>query len=506
VIDFMPSIILIPANPCPLAEEVAVRRNFRFTLPTLTVLALVFASAFAPLAAGGERDAAAAGASVRVGTFHIDASPPVGSPLAYDPCRGTQLPLACRGVVLIGGGKPVVLCAVDWIGIANGGHAEWKRELARAAGTDPQRVTVHTLHQHDAPICDFDTEDLLQRHGLGGVTFDNFFGRAVVSRAADAVEHAAENARPVTHLGFGEGQVEKVASNRRILGEDGKVRAVRWTATRDPQLRAEPEGVIDPVCRAVSFFNGNEPLVVLTYYATHPQSYYRTGLANPDFPGMARMMRDEALAEEDRKALHVHFNGAGGNIGAGKYNDGSPDNRLVLAKRLAEGMRLAWEDSLRHRRPLAASDVGWESFRVKLPMGTHLDERQLRAILADEKLAPEARIAAARDLVWYRCCRDGKAIDVGCLRLGAARVLHMPGELAVEYQLEAQQMRPDLFVAMAAYSDYGPGYICRAIHYEQGGYESSPRASRVSPRVEGVLRSAMRELLDVEDDQEATQE
>ena len=37
------------------------------------------------------------------------------------------------------------------------------------------------------------------------------------------------------------------------------------------------------------------------------------------------------------EALHVHFNGAGGNIGAGKWNDGATENRLVLADRLAAG-------------------------------------------------------------------------------------------------------------------------------------------------------------------------
>jgi len=46
------------------------------------------------------------------------------------------------------------------------------------------------------------------------------------------------------------------------------------------------------------------------------------------------------------------FNGAGGNIGAGKYNDGSPTNRLVLAERLADGMRRAWESAKRQPLPL----------------------------------------------------------------------------------------------------------------------------------------------------------
>ena len=86
---------------------------------------------------------------------------------------------------------------------------------------------------------------------------------------------------------------------------------------------------------------------MLSYYACHPQSYYRTGVPSPDFPGIARFIRGQAVPE----ALHVHFNGAGGNIGAGKYNDGAKENRMLLALRLAEGMKQAWTATQRH--PLA---------------------------------------------------------------------------------------------------------------------------------------------------------
>ena len=70
----------------------------------------------------------------------------------------------------------------------------------------------------------------------------------------------------------------------------------------------------------------------------------------------------------------------------------------------------------------------------------------------------------------------------------------MPGELFVEYQIAAQKMHPDDFIAMAAYGDYGPGYIGTAIAYTQGGYETGI-VSRVAPQVETVLMEAMRELL-----------
>jgi hypothetical protein len=79
-------------------------------------------------------------------------------------------------------------------------------------------------------------------------------------------------------------------------------------------------------------------------------------------------------------------------------------------------------------------------------------------------------------------------------RITSIDILHLPGELFVEYQLAAAEMRPEALVAMAAYGDYGPGYIGTTIAYSQGGYETGP-VSRVAPEVEPVLLDALRELL-----------
>jgi hypothetical protein len=443
-------------------------------------LVLLLAALLLPTAALSE--------SLRVAGFDVDASPPIGSPLAYDPTREVTTPLTCRGVVLIGEERPVVLCAVDWIGIGNGGHLAFREALAAAAGTTPERVAVHTLHQHDAPWCDFSVDELAAPQGINRTLFDSAFARDVIARAAAAVKEAVAHARPVTHVGVGVGEVREVASNRRILGPDGKVQHVRWTAMPDPVVRAFPEGVIDPRLKLITFWDGDHALVALTYYATHPQSYYRTGQANPDFPGLARNARQQATG-----VLHVHFNGAGGNIGAGKYNDGAHENREVLADRVAAGMERAWDAT--ERIPVTAADTGWETTPVALPPAAHLDETALLALLEDAARPTPARLTAASQLVWLRRCLRGDTIDVGCLTLGRVRVLHLPGELFVEYQLAAQEMRPDLFVCTAAYGDYAPWYIGTAIAYEQGGYEASPGASLVAPGAEPVLLSAMQKLL-----------
>lgn len=84
---------------------------------------------------------------------------------------------------------------------------------------------------------------------------------------------------------------------------------------------------------------------------------------------------------------------------------------------------------------------------------------------------------------------------MGRLKLADVQIVHMPGELFVEYQLAASAMVPGGKVALAAYGDYGTAYIGTAIGYEQGGYETSNRATCVGPGAEAVLVGAMQELL-----------
>jgi len=49
---------------------------------------------------------------------------------------------------------------------------------------------------------------------------------------------------------------------------------------------------------------------------------------------------------------------------------------------------------------------------------------------------------------------------------------------------------------MAAYGDYGPGYIGTAAAYGQGGYEVQLTSSFVGPEAEEPLLEAIRTLLE----------
>ena len=460
-------------------------------IPALVVASLLSVHGQTPLTAASPISRGTETKPIYLATFEADVTPPLGAPL----CNGSIKPaarivdrLSARGVILIGRGKPIVICAFDWVGIGNAGHDAIREQLAEAAGTDADRVAVHTLHQHDAPACDYSTEELLAQHGLSGFMFDPAFARDAFERVAAAAKASLDAPQVVTHVGTGSGIVEKVASNRRILGDDGKVAIVRFSSSKNPKAIAAPEGVIDPKVQLISLWQEDSPLAVLTHYATHPQSYYGKGGVSFDFPGMARAAREKALPD----VKHIHFAGAGGNVGAGKYNNGSPEVRPVLAQRLAAGMKAAWDSQ--KKTPVNALNLNWSFEPVALPIRDTIVESKELAKLKNTKLHPRERCFAARAIVYKRRVESGRRIHIGCLAIGDARVLYLPGELFVEYQLAAQKMRPDLHVAMAAYGQYNPGYIGTKISYSQGGYETG-RVSRVSPKSEQILKSAMRKLL-----------
>src|SRR3954452_19504866 len=178
------------------------RRTF-LTAVALALLAL-------PLHAGEK--------PLRIATFEADVTPPLGTPLCdalVMPAKEIVDPLSARGIILFTNEKPIVLCAVDWVGVGNSGHHAFREALAKAAGTTKERVVVHCLHQHDAPGCDFEADELLVPYKLGGKLFDPVFARKAIDRIAIAVEKAAMKPKTVQHIGVGKAKVDMVASARR---------------------------------------------------------------------------------------------------------------------------------------------------------------------------------------------------------------------------------------------------------------------------------------------------
>ncbi len=390
--------------------------------------------------------------------FSADVTPLVGHPCmggGIEPVKSVADPLEAIGFVLRGDSleKPVVVVAVDWCEIRNEAYDRWREAIAEAAGTEPGRVLLSAVHQHDAPIADLAAERMLEEHGCAGRICNIPFHELIVKRVAHAVEKAMAKApRPVTHVGVGRAKAERVGSSRRYVRPDGTVVHDRTSASKNPVAHDAEEGLIDPYVTVVSFWDGDEPVAALNHYAIHPMSYYGKGEVSADFVGMARRARQKALPG----VLQVYASGCGGDVTAGKYNDGDPARRPELAARLEDAMARAWEAT--RREPLERASLRVEPLTFTPREGPGFTEVDLKARLLDHA-KPFGQCLAAMGLSWRERVAAGRPIDLPALDLGPVVLVLLPGETYVAFQLLAQKLRPDKVVVAIAYGDAATGYI-----------------------------------------------
>ena len=416
---------------------------------------------------GGGLETAAT--SPRVASFVADVSPPLNQPvgLGFVPSARTQEhPLLAKGIVLTGSGKPVVLCAIDWCEFHNDAFALLQARIAEAAGTVPSRVSVHCLHQHTAPSLDPNAQILMLAVDSPRRIATATYLKSVADRIAAAVRAALPKSRPITHVGTSQAKIEKMASSRRLLQQDGSITA-RMSSTRDAALRALPEGRIDPWLKTVTLLDGERAVVQLHYYATHPQSFYGDRRLTYDVPGIVR----ERLQKETG-VFQVYFTGCGGDVAFGKYNDGTPAARDRLVQRLDRGMRQSIQQVKRHR----VDGFDWKSVPVRFGSRREptFSSEYCRGVLADPKSGDSQKLKAAITLSWNQRVANGDRVLLYRLAIGPVQIVHLPGEPFVEYQLAAQQMARESFVAVAGFGDCGMSYIGGdRIFTDRGGYEQT---------------------------------
>ncbi len=433
---------------------------------------------------------AAEGEGFQLATFVAEVTPPPGHPLmggGIAPARTIEDPLYVHGLVLRGVGEPVVVAVVDWCEIRNDAYERWRAVLAEAAGTVPGRVLLSCVHQHDAPIADLEAQRLLERHKAAGSICMLDFHEKTVQVVARAVRKGLETPRPITHFGTGRARVERVASNRRYPGPDGKPRFGRTSATRDAAAREQPEGTVDPWLETLSFWDDDRPVAALSCYATHPMSYYGKGGVSADFVGQARKRRQA----DDPKVFQVYLSGCSGNVTAGKYNDGAPDNRPILADRMYKAMTEAWKAT--KRQPLTSVAFRSVALRLEPRDGPGFTVADLtRRLTSDPK--PFGQCLAALGLSWRKRADAGARIDVPVLDFGSAQFVLLPAESYVEYQLLAQRLRPDSFVMVAGYGECAPGYIPTEKAFEEGDTNLHDWCW-VAPGAEKAMSAALAEAL-----------
>ncbi len=433
--------------------------------------------------------AAAGSVELRIAPFRYDVTPPVGHPLCggwITPVQAIEDPLEAIGFVILGAGAPIVICAVDWTGLLNEAHIRWRSALAEAAGTTPERVAVQCVHQHDAPFACLASEALVAEQDAGLTVLNPVFFEECLARGKAAVKEALDRARPLTHVASAESPVERIAGNRRVdIGPDGKVARMRGSSCRVPELIALPEGLIDPQLKTVAFYSGEEKVAACHYYACHPMSHYGKGQVSSDFVGLAR----KRLQAAEAGCTHLYFTGCAGNIGAGKYNNGSPEARVELTDRLHAAMVAAGKKL----RPAPLEKISWATHDLLPEVNPVFTEAGELAEVRNAANAASNRIRPAMRVSWIRRVEAEIPVVLSALHLDGITLLHLPAESFVEYQLRAQSLAPDRFVATAAYGDGGTWYVPTKEAFPQGGYEVSVANS--APETDDLLDAGMRDLL-----------
>jgi hypothetical protein len=431
----------------------------------------------------------AAADGLQVATFSVDITPPLGQPvgLGFIPILKTaEHPLLARGILLKDSKVSCVICTLDWMEVHNESYDFLRQSIAEAAGVPASHVALHCLHQHTAPAISTAAQRLQltdtdpRRIATAEYLLD------VSKKLADAIEQSRKSWRTATQIGVGKAKVDRVASNRRLARPDGSIQGRSSNTKSSPQLRELEEGLIDPWLRTISLEEAGGAIAQLHFYASHPQSFYGDARASYDVPGMIR-----AQVEQKSGVFQLYVTGCGGDIAFGKYNDGSLEARSRLTARLLDGVERSIASV--ERRPV--DPLRWSVKPVSFPLRTDaaFSEATNRKLLLDPKASETQRRKAAIALAWIERVQSGRSVELSCLSIGSVRILHLPGEPFVQFQLAAQKMRPDQFVCVAGYGDCGMGYIGGdRIFTDRGGYEQTYAFAGPS---EELLTSAIKDLL-----------
>src|SRR5262249_2088189 len=154
--------------------------------------------------------------------------------------------------------------------------------------------------------------------------------------------------------------------------------------------------------------------------------HYGVGQVSADFCGLAR----ERRTQEEPGTLHIYFTGCAGNITAGKYNDGAPENRPILSERVYRAM----VESEQNAEEIAAQALRWTVEPVHFTPRPDRSNAELLARVNDAERSTPDRCWAAFELAFRRRVAAGMPVLITGLHLGEkVCVLHLPGEALIEY-------------------------------------------------------------------------
>ncbi|MFA6716895.1 MAG: hypothetical protein WC082_02045 [Victivallales bacterium] len=389
---------------------------------------------------------------LKLACFKVDVTPPVGACAGFKSKTLTvRDPLFARGLILDDASTRLALVSLDYCALVHSAYEQLRATLATAAGTANDRVLIHCIHQHDAPLVDFEAAKHLE------MPEQYQWWPEMLAKCAATAGEGVRNFQEAAEISSTSYCLEGYASNRRVVMPDGTI-AVRWSRCGDERIRNAPLGSIDPMLKTVAF-RGKDGNILgsLSFYATHPQVANTGDKFSADAPGEAlRLLGDEA-------GLHLFFTGCGGNVTAGKYSTPEPETNLLhFGKKLAAAIRT----NLERAEWRKAGKLDWRSVAFPFPC-RELNRRELLDKLQSNP--GNTNLAALLGVIDF----GPLPYTMYKLQSSGINIFFLPGELFVEYQLFINSLYPEEFVAVAANCRDDFFYCPLAADFETvGGYET----------------------------------
>lgn len=423
-------------------------------------------------------------------TFKIDVTPPKGGYLCGGMHEGLstdiESPIYLRGIVIQQGHLPVVIAALDYTWLVAKSHQRMVRVLADAANTMDGNVILQTVHQHDVPLMDEWTQDLVAKYGER--YYDKDYWEATLSKTGSILKEVLQGeGEKVEQVSMSHGIVEKYASNRRIQTENGMV----WRGSKctSKEMHELDLGNIDPKLRQVVFYGSSGKLLAsLNFYTTHPQVADARGLVSSDAPGYAL----DRLSEAYPDALHMYFNGCGADIANGKF---AGEDKKADIKIFGERLYKAMESAYQSQSPKAIPEIYLENCSFDLEL-QEVEEsvEELEKVISDTSERNAIRLRKGRKLLLLERGIKRYPFKFSRLQIGNFRLFFLPAEMFLAYQDYIHSHNEGYECAVAAYGDSFLGYVPLDQDFADGGYEVTAGWCFVKKGAESEIKKHLLQL------------
>jgi len=426
----------------------------------------------------------------KVSPFTIDITPPVGHPIAFCINEKVDSRIFIRGVVIDDSITRIVIASADVLYFIFSAYDKMVTAIAEAAGTKNEHVFLTAIHQHDSvAMINPDETDC----GIGQKLTPEYWNKCLKDTTTGIKKAITDGFIEVQALAVSKTKITGLASNRRTYNDDGSI-AMRYSMCSDTELKKRPEGVFDPYLRTIAFLGTDEQVIcALHYYASHPMAAYMRNMVSADVPGVALNYVGKRLGNDN----NIFINGCGGNVTFGKYGFHNKERNFESKEKslnhLGKILGKAIATNIRNLRTVPFGNINIRSERIELPLRKGVTVDSLAVIAENTKIEFDRKIA----LRWKKTVQEWDKYgfrEIRTISFGnEITILELFAEMAVEYQLYANSLVPDKFLAVAAYNEASCAYTCTAKMYEEGGYE--PTTNYLSPEIEVKLKATIKKLL-----------